>query len=335
MVNCVDLAEFIFCYEQVLQLDLCGQCAIDDMLYKSFIRSSNSLMCLRIISLRGACRLSDNLLKALVTSAPLLQSINVGQSSLLTCDGIKFLADSLAPSLRELYIDDCQKIDAMLIIPSLKKFQHLEVLSVAGIDSVCDEFVINIITASGGNMKELDMANCGKLTDISMKVIGKLCPELHSLNVSNLNRLTDLGLLYLANGCRSVRILKFCRNGFSDEAIAAFLEASGESLKELSLNGVSKVGPSTALSLAKCSRNLSSLDISWCRRISNEALGLIVDSCLSLKLLKTFGCTQITNIFLSGHSNSQVQIIGLNLTPLLKHVNMFEPEEVLLRYSLF
>lgn len=36
-----------------------------------------------------------------------------------------------------------------------------------------------------------------------------------------------------------------------------------------------------------------SLDLSWCRRLTDEALGMIVDSCLSLKLLKLFGCTQV------------------------------------------
>ncbi|KAL6534058.1 hypothetical protein OROHE_013891 [Orobanche hederae] len=115
--------------------------------------------------------------------------------------------------------------------------------------------------------------------------------------------------------------------------MAAYIESSGESLTELLLNHMTKVGPNTALSLAKHSRKLLSLDISFCRLITNEALGLIVDSCLSLKLLKIFGCRQITNVFLNGYSNPDVRIIGLNLTPFLDHVNLLEPEGVLLRYS--
>lgn len=171
------------------------------------------------------------------------------------------------------------------------------------------------------------------LTDFSLKSIGKTCSGLRALNIANLHKLTDWGLLNLANGCRSIQKLKLCGNDFSDEAVATFLEMSGESLDKLSLNHVSKVGSSTALSLAKCSRKLLSLDLSWCRRVTNEALGLIVDSCLSLKLLKLFGCTQITNVFLNGHSNSLVRIIGLNLTYVLEHVGMLEAEEALLRYS--
>lgn len=54
-----------------------------------------------------------------------------------------------------------------------------------------------------------------------------------------------------------------------------------------------QVAHNTAISLSRRSRNLRSLDMSWCRNLTNEAVGLIVDSCLSLKMLKLFGCTQV------------------------------------------
>lgn len=318
---------------KVLKLDLCGQCLLGGNLVKTLARSPNSLPDLAIISLKGACRLTDIALKELLVSAPALQSINLSQCSLLSNTGIDILADSLGAILKELYIDNCQRIDAMLIAPVMKKFKHLEVLSVAGIQTVCDEFLTDIIPVCGRNLKELDLAGCLKLTDISTEVIGNTCPGMCSLNISNLHKLTDLSMQYLANGCQSIQTLKLRQNSFSDEAIAAFLEASGKSLKELSLNNVRKVGPNTALSLAKCSKELLSLDLSWCRKITNEALGLIVDSCLSLKLLKIFGCTQIGDEFLNGHSNSLVQIIGCSMTPVLDHLNMLEPDKALLRYS--
>lgn len=76
-----------------------------------------------------------------------------------------------------------------------------------------------------------------------------------------------------------------------------------------------------------------SLDLSWCRRLTDEALGMIVDSCLSLKLLKLFGCTQITEAFLNGHSNPMVRIIGCKTGPVLEHLDALEPQENPLRYS--
>lgn len=79
------------------------------------------------------------------------------------------------------------------------------------------------------------------MTDCSLKEIAQSCPGLRAIDLSNLRKLTDSAIGHLATGCRAVDKLKLCRNAFSDEAVAAYVETSGESLKELSLNFVSKV----------------------------------------------------------------------------------------------
>lgn len=306
----------------VLQLDQCGRCLPDYILFATLARSSNILPVLTTISLKGACRLSDVGLSSLLSSAPALRSINLGQCSLLTSVGISSIADSLGSVLRELYLDDCQSIDAILILPALSKLEHLEVLSLAGLPTVCDDFVCQFVSVRGHNLKELVLADCMNLTDYSLKVISETCSGLCALDLTNLCKLTDSAIGYLANGCQSIQSFKLRRNAFSDEAMAAYLETCGESLEELSLNNVNKVAHNTAISLSRHSRNLQSLDISWCRNLTNEAVGLIVDSCLSLKMLKLFGCTQITNVFLDGHSNAQVLVIGLQMSPILEHIKV-------------
>ncbi|KAJ6407273.1 hypothetical protein OIU84_010722 [Salix udensis] len=284
----------------VLQLDQCGRCMADYTLLATLARSPGSLPRLTTLSIRGACRLSDAALSSLVSSAPALQSLNLSQCSLLTS-------------------------------ATLKKLEHLEVLSLSGIQTIDDNFLREFIISRGHNIKELVLTDCVKLTDSSMKVIAENCSKLCALDLGNLRKLTDSALGFLANACQEIHTLKLCRNAFSDEAIAAFVETSGEILKELSLNNVKKAGHSTALSLARRSRRLVSLDLSWCRNLTNEALGLIVDSCLSLKVLKLFGCSQVTNVFIDGHSNSHVQIIGLKMSRVLEHVRVPELQEF--RYS--
>ncbi|KAE8718858.1 Rad7, putative isoform 4 [Hibiscus syriacus] len=234
--------------DPVLQLDLCGSCMPDYVLQDTLARSSKSLPALATLSLNGAHLMTDEGLNMLALSAPALQSINLSHSSLLTSAGINNLANYLESTLRELYLDECHNIEAMVVLPALKKLKCLEVLSMAGI------------------------------------------PDYKSLR-------------YLANGCRSINRLKLSRNRFSDEAIAAFLEASGSDLTELSLNNIALVGPNTALALSKCSRKLFSLDLSWCRNLNDEALGLIVDICSSLKQLKLFGCTQFDDICASANKD--------------------------------
>ncbi|KAF8769464.1 hypothetical protein HU200_006495 [Digitaria exilis] len=297
---------------QDLQLDISGRCMPDYILPTTLAKGPNCIPLLRKISLKGNYRLSDKGLDTIISAAPSLSSLNLCECSLLTSSGINILANKLHSVLRELYIDDCTNVEAMAILPALKKINHLEVLSMSGIQSVCDKFVNELIPVHGSKMKELAFAGCLKLTSSCIKTIGNNCPQLTSLDLRNLNRLRDSAMKHLRNGCRLIRKLKLQRNTFSDEAVSQYLEESGGCLTELMLNNVEKVGDLTALAISrKCSVRLEALDLSFCRELTNEALGLIVESCPSLRILKLFGCTQITDFFLKGHSNTLVKIIGI------------------------
>lgn len=318
---------------EVLQLDQCGRVITEYTLLSTLAKSPSCLSRLISLSLTGACRLTDKGLQLLVSSATALRSINLSQCSLLTYASLNILADSFGSILKELYLDDCILIDAALILSALKQLKQLEVLSLAGVPTVCDKFIKSYIIACGQNIKELVLKDCINLTDASMKVIATHCPGLQALDLMNLWKLTDLTIGYLTNSCQALRILNLCRNPFSDEAIAAFLEMTGKSLEELSLNNIKKVGQQTTLSLANNAKNLHTLDLSWCRNLTDNEFGLIVDSCLSLRSLKLFGCSQVTNVFLNGHSNLEIQIIGLKLCPLLQHIKEPNPNQGALRYS--
>ncbi|KAH9609981.1 hypothetical protein KSS87_007367 [Heliosperma pusillum] len=316
---------------KVLQLDLSGHCISDVSLRKAVL--SKGLPVLTTISLKGACRVSDAGLNVIVSAAPVLRSLNLSQCSLLTDVGIKTIADSLGSIVHELYLDDCDTLNAMNILPSLQRLVQLEVLSLRGISSVSDKFIKSLLISNGQNIKELVLANCVNLTDSSMKVIAETCSQLCVLDLSYLRKLTDIGMAHLANGCHGIQDLRLCRNAFSDDAIAAFFETSGQSLKELSLNNVIKVGQNTTISLARRCKNLESLDLSWCRGLTDDALGLIADSCTSLRLLKIFGCTQITTTFIDGHSNPDLHVVGMKLTPILENIKRPDFQQGPLYYS--
>ena len=145
---------------QVLQLDQCGRCLADYVLFGTLARASNCLPALTAASLRAAYRLSDVGLSALVSAAPSLRSINLSQCSLLTSDGIASLAASLGSVLRELYLDDCQGLEAKHILSALLEFEQLEVLSLAGMETVSDDFVSRFVSERGHKIKELVLADC-------------------------------------------------------------------------------------------------------------------------------------------------------------------------------
>lgn len=55
---------------------------------------------------------------------------------------------------------------------------------------------------------------------------------------------------------------------------------------------------------------LEELDISSCRNVPTEALGMLADSCVALKKLHIFCCSQITEQFMYGHSNDNLEVVG-------------------------
>ncbi|XP_041995888.1 uncharacterized protein LOC121746015 [Salvia splendens] len=172
-------------------------------------------------------------------------------------------------------------------------------------------------------------------------------PALTTISLKGAYRLSDAGLNMLASvmrlllhilmlmghfssACRLIRlyrsidkfILFYCLiyKSYSRRRMRKDKEYTDQKKVVLCLVGSAVCLRLTALSLARNCKNLHSLDLSWCRNLTNEALGLIVDSCLLLEVLKLFGCTQVTDVFVDGHSNPQVKLIGLKMTPVFKHI---------------
>jgi len=131
----------------------------DYILPFTLARSPKVLPMLSTLSISGACRLSDVGLRQLVSSAPAITSINLNQCSLLTSSSIDMLSDSLGSVLRELYINECQNIDMKHILAALKKFEKLEVLSLADLPSVKGRFLKEFVTARGQTLKQLILTN--------------------------------------------------------------------------------------------------------------------------------------------------------------------------------
>jgi len=83
-------------------------------------------------------------------------------------------------------------------------------------------------------------------------------------------------------------------------------------LRRLAVAGAPSVGAGTASALARCcAASLEALDASFCRRIPEAGLGVIIDRCGKLRELKVYGCTQVTDRLVNGHGNEGVEFGGL------------------------
>ncbi|VVB16898.1 unnamed protein product [Arabis nemorensis] len=329
--NCVDLLEkdliqiLSDCDRvslKVLSLDLCGRAMTENAITEFLKRSSPyGFPALTTLSLKGAFGLTDNALALISRSAPLLRFINLSECSFLTSNAVKILADNFVSTLRGLNIGGCQGIKPSNVLKSsLSRFMNLNYLSVAGLERSHD-VLVDFFISRGTNITDLSLASCNEVTDRTIWTIGRYCPHLEALDISDLDNLTDDSLEYITDGCRFLNSVKLTKNRFSDEAVAAFLEVRGGSLTQLCLNNVRDVGQDTAISLARNCKMLRHLDLSWCRKITEGELRLILSSCSLLRSLKLFGWTQVEDRFLEELSRSQVCITGLKMTSVFANLD--------------
>ena len=98
----------------------------------------------------------------------------------------------------------------------------------------------------------------------------------------------------------------------SDGAVEA-LAGGCAGLRELSLNKVVAISDAALVALAKhCAKNLEALDLSWCRDVTDSALGALVDAAPRLRTLSVWGCSQLTREFYAGHTcpNAALELLG-------------------------
>ena len=91
-------------------------------------------------------------------------------------------------------------------------------------------------------------------------------------------------------------------------------KSAANSLTSLSLNNVPAIGDAALLALRQsCAASLEELDLSWCRAISDDGVGMLVDACPRLRRLTVWGCTQITDRFYDQHSRDELLVVGRGL----------------------
>lgn len=124
----------------------------------------------------------------------------------------------------------------------------------------------------------------------------------------------DAAVAAVAAGCGGT-LERLALRGFGrmrDRAVLALAEGCGGGLlRSLSLNGAAALTDSALLALAAhCGAGLRDLDLSWCRRLTDEGLGLLTDRTPALARLELWGCSRLTPVFLEGHVLPALRIVG-------------------------
>ncbi|DBB02954.1 hypothetical protein WJX77_009284 [Trebouxia sp. C0004] len=289
-----------------LELTFCGRGLTESA--AAALAAAGPLDQLRELTLRGAYRLNDASLCKILRNMPKLQVLRLPQNSLLTEDSIRQLP-SLVPLLRELDLSECRGVSGSALQAILTgALPALESVMLTGIPEVSNSLLAEM--GLGLPLRHISVAKCTAIGDEGLRGLAAASPQLLTLRADQCTKITDDGVVALAESCKELQVLSLhgCTK-VSDEAVAAV--ALHGSLHSLVVNSIPGIGLSTIKALATATRDrLEELDISWCRNVPSEALGMLADNCVALKKLHLWGCSQITEDFLYGHSNDALQILG-------------------------
>eukprot|EP00775_Hariotina_reticulata_P013890 gene13890-14009_t len=243
-------------------------------------------------------------LLSVLETTPNLQELAVPSASKLT--GV-ILAElpRLTPQLTCLDLSNCRGLPGAALAGLLQELTGLQRLVLDGIPEESDvmKHVDAAVLAAAGScpsLEALSLAMCLGVDDAGLTGLAALSRPSHGGSSSSA-------------GGRRGGVKELILDECSAVSDAGLLAIAG-TLEVLSVNTVNGVTSRTIQALSRCCREvLRELDVSFCRDISEGALGQLVDQCSgSLRKLKVYGCSQLTARFLHGHSNDHLVIEGVN-----------------------
>ncbi|KAE8970989.1 hypothetical protein PF010_g26764 [Phytophthora fragariae] len=288
-----------------LRLGLCGRCVSDSVIDEL----GDSLKAVEQLQVQGCYRLSDAGCEALVRRcAPSLDAFEISCNQRITKKSIDYFCE--LQNLHSLALSECPQIDDASL-ESLKSMKNLRKLQLNQMERLSDEFICSL-AKSLPELEEISVARCSQLTNVAVLGILDACRGLKALDVSDLHHITDECFEPVgAHGHALSRVSMRCCLGLTDLALQHIAFGANSYLETLEMSSVSQATDAAMMALLEhCATSLTTLDISFCRSISEDALGVLADGTENLRLLVLWGCTQITARFITCHSQDELIVTG-------------------------
>lgn len=289
----------------VLRLGLCGRCVSDSVIQEL----GDALKSVEQLQVQGCYRLSDAGCEALVRRcAPSLDAFEISCNQRITKKSIDYFCE--LQHLHSLTLSECPQLeDASLA--SIKSMKNLRKLQLNQMEKLTDGFIVGL-AASIPELQEISVARCSQLSDVAVEGILNACRGLKVLDVSDLHQITDQCFEPVRKHSHALkRVSMRCCLGLTDAALEHIAFGANMYLETLEMSSVSQATDVSMMALKEhCASGLSTLDISFCRSISEDAVGILTDEASKLTSLVLWGCTQITARFLTRHCQDELIVSG-------------------------
>ncbi|KAJ4900653.1 F-box family protein [Raphanus sativus] len=252
------------------------------------VRSIALLPKLQVLDMVSCPLVDDVGLQYLENGSPSLQEIDVTR-----CDRVTFssLVSILKghPDLQQLKASHCISEISVSFLQSIKALKHLKTLWIDGA-RVSDSSLLTL-TSSCRALTELGVSKCVGVTDIGMMMgLARNCSNLKALNLACCGFVTDAAISAVAQSCLNLESLQLESCHLITEKGLQSLGCYSKRLQELDLTDCDGVNDRGLEYISKCS-NLLRLKLGLCANISDKGVFHIGSKCSKLLELDLYRCT--------------------------------------------
>ena len=146
------------------------------------------------------------------------------------------------------------------------------------------------------HLTSIDLSNCDGISDIGVSAIAEGCHQLTSIDLSNCDGISDIGVSAIAEGCHQLTSidLRGCQS-ISDIGVSAIAEGCHQ-LTSITLSNCDGISDISVSALAEGCHQLTSINLVCCQNISDIGLSAIAEGCHQLTSINIYGCRVISDI---------------------------------------
>ncbi|XP_042939887.1 F-box protein At3g58530 isoform X3 [Carya illinoinensis] len=219
-----------YCYVKQIKLEF-AQDIEDKHLELLKIKCLDSLQNLECLNLNGCQKISDKGIEAITNACPMLKVFSIYWNVRITDMGIKHLVKN-CKYVTELNLSGCKNISDKSLQLVAENYPKLELLNLT---SFTDEAYKSISFLT--QLKFLDLCGAQNLLDEGLACVAK-CVNLVCLNLTWCIRVTDVGVICIAQGCTSLEFLSlFGIVGVTDKCLEALSRSCSNTITTLDVNG--------------------------------------------------------------------------------------------------
>ncbi|KAK6912566.1 F-box domain [Dillenia turbinata] len=215
--------------------------------------NGHGLQKLKSFTITSCGGVTDLGLEAVGRGFPNLKQFCLKKCAFLSDKGLVSFAKA-ARSLESLQLEECHRISQFGVYGALVncslKLKSIALVSCLGFKDV--NFQLPMVSPCK-SLHSLSIRNCPGIGDATLAVLGKLCPQLHHLDLTGLHGITDAGFLPVLESCEAglVKvILGGCVN-LTDKVISVLARLHGSTLELLNLDGCKKITDASLVALAE------------------------------------------------------------------------------------